>query len=318
MVPMNSRTETWSPNTGLTWTKESQPTPSTESAPPVEPSAQTEATEPPPAATESLALEQTPNVTVPNDVIEEVTVEKVEETYPYRVWLIGIASTTVATAAAGFSVYGVSHLLSGAFYSVMVMGIVLEICKFVTVSALHWYWSEIKLWLKSYLLFAVGALMIITSGGIYGFLTNAYQKGSLDLEKTLQQVEAFKETKARQLERKAFIDKTIADTPAKTTTQVKLRQQLIAQYDVELKSINAELDKIYTEEAKAKQAMVTSGADVGPIIFVAKAFNTTTDKVANWLILAFIVVFDPLAVALVLVLNHAVKRERTKPSVPCH
>ena len=90
--------------------------------------------------------------------------------------LIGISALLVAGSAAFFSVFGLSRLFSGAFFSVIIMAGSLEFAKLVCASLLYQYWGTINKWLRFYLSVAVFVLMVITSGGIYGFLSGAYQE----------------------------------------------------------------------------------------------------------------------------------------------
>ena len=93
-----------------------------------------------------------------------------------------ILALSVAGCAAYFSVWGLSQLFAGASTAVIIMASVLEIGKVVTTTALHTYWHKLARGLKIYLTISVGVLMIITSAGIYGFLSNAYQSTANKLE----------------------------------------------------------------------------------------------------------------------------------------
>ena len=93
-----------------------------------------------------------------------------------------ILALSVAGCAAYFSVWGLSQLFAGASTAVIIMASILEIGKIVTTTALHTYWSKLAKGLRLYLTISVGVLMLITSAGIYGFLSNAYQKTANKLE----------------------------------------------------------------------------------------------------------------------------------------
>ena len=96
--------------------------------------------------------------------------------------IILILALLVAGCAAYFSVWGLSQLFSGASMSVIIMASVLEFSKIASTTALHNYWNKLNKSLKYYLVIAVAVLMLITSAGIYGFLSNAYQKTANQLE----------------------------------------------------------------------------------------------------------------------------------------
>ena len=91
-------------------------------------------------------------------------------------FLIALSALSVSASAAFYSVFGLSKLFAGASYQVMVMATSLEFAKLVVASLLYQYWSTINKWLRLYLSLAVFVLILITSGGIYGFLSGAYQE----------------------------------------------------------------------------------------------------------------------------------------------
>jgi hypothetical protein len=95
-------------------------------------------------------------------------------------WLLGASALFIALCAACFSVYGIASLFAGAAISVIIMGSSLEIGKLVGVTFLYRYWSKTKTYLKIYLSLAVILLMVITSLGIFGYLSAAYQKSSIE------------------------------------------------------------------------------------------------------------------------------------------
>jgi len=97
--------------------------------------------------------------------------------------LIGISALLVAGSAAFFSVFGLSRLFSGAFFSVIIMAGSLEFAKLVAASFLYRYWNDINRILKAYLMIGVGTLVLITSAGIFGYLSNAYQGATVGFEK---------------------------------------------------------------------------------------------------------------------------------------
>jgi hypothetical protein len=106
-------------------------------------------------------------------------------------FLIALSALSVSASAAFYSVFGLSKLFAGASYQVMVMATSLEFAKLVVASLLYQYWSTINKWLRLYLSLAVFVLILITSGGIYGFLSGAYQETAtkselLDLKKKKQ------------------------------------------------------------------------------------------------------------------------------------
>src|SRR5688572_20474977 len=103
--------------------------------------------------------------------------------------LLLISTTVVSITGALFSVTGLAELFSGSKFSVMAMAGSLELSKFIVVGFIYRYWGHIHKPLRNYLLFAVSTLMIITSVGIFGYLSNAYQIASGDLNLRLLEIE---------------------------------------------------------------------------------------------------------------------------------
>src|ERR1035437_3335644 len=97
-------------------------------------------------------------------------------------YLMLLIALSVAGTAGYFSIFGLSQLFSGASTAVIIIATVLEIAKVITTTALHKYWTKLAIGLKIYLTIGVAVLMLITSAGIYGFLSNAYQKTANKLE----------------------------------------------------------------------------------------------------------------------------------------
>ena len=98
-------------------------------------------------------------------------------------FLVGISALFIAGSAAFFSVFGLSKLFAGEALAVIIMAGSSEFGKLVAASFLYRYWSKISRWLKIYMTVGVITLVGITSAGIFGFLSNAYQGATIDFEK---------------------------------------------------------------------------------------------------------------------------------------
>jgi hypothetical protein len=243
----------------------------------------------------------------------------------------------VAGCAAYFSVWGLSQLFAGASFAVIIMASVLEIGKLVVTTALHTYWDKFSKPLRSYLTISVVILMLITSAGIYGFLSNAYQKTANKLE--------IHEGELGVLDgKKNIFQKSIADNQRIIDTKNKRLDQLsglrtsqesridgsksnrdrnsvrndIASANTEIQKLSSEIDVLNTKNAmlsdsigkyNVKSLEMKSGSDVagevGPLKYIAELTGVPMAKVVNYLILLLIFVFDPLAISLVLATNKA-------------
>ena len=96
-----------------------------------------------------------------------------ERIFPF---IIALSALSVSASAAFYSVFGLSHLFAGASTQVIIMAGALEAAKLVVASLLYQYWDKLNKILRSYFIFATFILMVITSGGIYGYLSGAYQE----------------------------------------------------------------------------------------------------------------------------------------------
>ena len=234
----------------------------------------------------------------------------------FYIW-IGLSALLIAGSAAAFSVYGLAKLFSGAFLSVVVMASALELGKLVTASFLYRYWNMINWFQKVYMTLATIVLVFITSAGIFGYLSNAYQGATLEFEK--QSTELLKiEERIEQLdEDKVFLkeelEQAISELPDNyITAKRKLREE----YNPQITQLNQELLEYKTRRADLEIELVSTGVDVGPAIYLARTFGTDIDTVVKFFIFILIFVFDPLAVMLVIAYNQALMdRKKDEPEV---
>ena len=132
--------------------------------------------------------------------------------------IIALSALSVSASAAFYSVTGLSKLFAGASFEVLIMAGSLEIAKLVIASLLYQYWSELNRLLKIYLTIAAAVLVMITSAGIYGFLSAAYQEtasraGVIDKQIELLEVKKnrFDESRTYYLSEKKSLDESISE-----------------------------------------------------------------------------------------------------------
>ena len=212
------------------------------------------------------------------------------------------AATAIAGSAAFFSVYGLAYTFSGTFWSVVVMGTSLELGKLVAASYLYRYWDRTHITLKAYLMTGVLALMVLTSTGIFGYLSTGYQADVLPLKQAQEQVKNLEEEKIRILDRKKQIDVQISQLP---TNSVKGRTQLMKGFKDEQTAVTARIAELDKEMLTIKQQLIQTEAHIGPITYIATAFGLGADNATKYLIYLIIFAFDPMAVALTLAVNIA-------------
>lgn len=240
-------------------------------------------------------------------------------------FLLGLTALFVAGCAAYFSVLGIATLFAGSFLQVAIMASSLELGKLVATSYLYRYWSKTTLVLKTYLIIAVLVLMGITSLGIFGYLSAAYQVNSSKFAQIDQQtalIQSQRETFNKELEQNL---KRIEMLNQVRATQ-ELRVQEAGNYRLPREQAYAAIEKANQEiqtltqrnqvlqeekfnkdsELLAINQQVAQVKDVGTFKFVANVFNKPLDHVVIAFICVLIFVFDPLAVALILAFNIAV------------
>ena len=218
--------------------------------------------------------------------------------------LIGVSALLVAGSAAFFSVFGLSKLFAGATLSVVIMAGSLEFAKLISASFLYRYWKSINVLMRSYLTVAIVTLVLITSAGIFGFLSNAYQGATIDFEKQTATL-FYKEDRLVQLEEdkvylKEELEQAISELPENYRTA---KRQLREDYNPKVLEVNDEILQIKQEVGDLKVGLIETGVDVGPAIYLARIFGTDIDSVVKFFIFMLIFVFDPLAVVLVIAFN---------------
>ena len=221
--------------------------------------------------------------------------------FPY---LVGLSALLVAGSAAFYSVFGLSKLFSGAALAVVIMAGSLEFAKLVTASFLYRYWDEINKIMKTYLIIGVVTLVIITSAGIFGFLSNAYQGATVVFEKESTKLLYKQDRLDQMVEDKQFLkeelEAAVAELPDNyRTAKRKLREE----YQPKINKINDDIINLKSEVGDLKVQIIETGVEVGPAIYLARVFDTDVDTVVKFFIFILIFVFDPMAVMFVISYN---------------
>jgi len=235
--------------------------------------------------------------------------------FPY---LVGLSALAVAGSAAFYSVFGLSKLFSGATFAVVIMAGSLEFAKLVSASFLYRYWTKVNNWLKYYMLVGVVILVLITSAGIFGFLSNAYQGATVEFEKESTKL-LYKEDRLSQLQEdkqylKEELEFAISELP---DNYITAKRKLRDDYSPKVLEVNDQILDIKQEIGDLKTALIETGVDVGPAIYLARVFDTDVDSVVKYFIFMLIAVFDPLAVVLVISYNLTLQvRMRDENDIP--
>tara|TARA_R110002020_G_scaffold157283_2_gene339953 strand:- start:1301 stop:2650 length:1350 start_codon:yes stop_codon:yes gene_type:complete len=260
--------------------------------------------------------------------------------------LIAFSALSVSLSAAFYSISGLSKLFAGAAFAVIVMAASLEIAKLVIASLLYQYRKTLPKVLKYYLSIACVVLILITSMGIYGFLSAAYQEtaakaGNIDAQITL--IETKRDNIKEQLivynEEKSSINNSVTslrtglsnnviqytDTSGNiiTTTSSSTRRALEKQLDQAIDrqtTINTKVDdlnqKLFDYETEIVEVRTSDAvtSELGPLKYLSGLTGLPMDRIINWLLLTIIFVFDPLAIALVVAANFAFDQIKSNSS----
>lgn len=268
----------------------------------------------------------------------------------FRTFLVGLSALSIAFAAAFFSVTGLSKLFAGASLAVMLMAGTLEAGKLIAASFLYEYWDKINTLLKTYLVIGVIVLIFITSLGIYGFLTSAYQKTAEELaviDSRVEVVELKQERYNDQLvdlrnERQTLSesineltsglsnnviqyeneDGEIITTTSSATRNVLNEQLSNAQEQRNIVSQRIEVlsDSLTSLDIQKLNIQQESdvASEIGPLKYLAEITGKEMSFIVNIFALLIVFVFDPLAVTLVIAFNTALridKNEKIKKNI---
>jgi hypothetical protein len=251
-------------------------------------------------------------------------------------WVVAIAAASISFSAAFYSIFGIGKMFAGAANNVMVMAASLEFAKLVIASFLYRFWDDVNKTLRTYLAVACVILIMITSAGIYGFLSSAYQetankvenvdKNTAVISKKKEMIQTQLTQAEKQLEMKSTRQNTLSDMRNRQQTNA---DNLIAQNKSassvrsQMNSLGAE-SKALDNDIKVLQDTIASKTqqinaldmeildkssnnelanEIGPLKYLAKITGKSLDQVVNWFIIALMLVFDPLAIALVVAAN---------------
>jgi hypothetical protein len=240
-------------------------------------------------------------------------------------YLVGFSALIIAGCAAYFSVTGLGVLFSGAAASVMVMAGALEFAKLVAATYLKQEWENIKGFNKWYLTSAVALLMLITSAGIFGYLSNAFQSQSLKLQQIDREVLVYTTKIDQNTAQITQLNTQLGQLSSTQNTILdkgKVNSRLlrsIDQKDRQTAQINKKIEVLQTENAKNNEKIneiKTSNLDlekeVGGFRFIAEAFGMELKNVVKFFIFLIVIVFDPLAVALIIAFNGLIETKKQK------
>ena len=253
-------------------------------------------------------------------------------------FVIAFSALSVSASAAFYSVSGLSKLFAGASFEVIIMAGSLEVSKLVIASLLYQYWDTINKILRTYLAIATVILVLITSMGIYGFLSAAYQETYNKLtivenEKSFiqQKIDFYQNDVTRYDQELERISNNISTLSNARSQQIQVRdtsvvggvRTTISTSELRLAQSRIKAEEENRSDVQAKREIAADSlqkfqlqvleldnnteiaGELGPLQYLSGLTGTPMDKIINWLLLVIIFVFDPLAIALVIAANFA-------------
>ena len=247
-------------------------------------------------------------------------------------WVTLGTALCIAGVAAWYSIAGLMAIFAGAVIPIAIMGAVLEVGKLVTASWLHNKWSSVSWWMKTYLTTAVLVLMLITSLGIFGFLSKAHLEHSISTGGT-------NELQIETLQRQIRVEQRSIEVSETVLSQLDASVQTLIDYDrirgkdgaIETRKAQAEernaenqsigdayanIERLQSSLAPLQRERLAIEVEVGPLKYIAELVYGADeaanhfDEAVRWVIILLIFVFDPLAVALLLVSSREFKSEK--------
>jgi len=256
--------------------------------------------------------------------------------------LIWFCAIGLASFSGYYSVYGISKLFSGGSWSIIGMAAMLEFSKLVVITFLHDHFKTLKPLFKFYLMSSAAVLMILTSVGVYGYLTNSYQETAKSIYEAQNKIALLEQKKKIFTEQKTQIDTLVKQKTERISSYDKLRlsqenslnsqltqkqgtrglQKNIQSVDQSTQTLNLEISQLnqksinlsdsvaLLEQEKLVLENSTFSSEIGPLLYLSRLTGKPMDVIVNWFILVLVSVFDPLAVSLVIAANHLRHKEK--------
>ena len=253
-------------------------------------------------------------------------------------YLMLVIALMLSAVAAFYSIVGLTAIFAAAVWPIVIMGTILEAAKLVVTVWLHEYWQQVKLSMKLYLVPAVFILMVITSMGIFGFLSKAHldqtvPTGDVQAQVALidEKINNERDTIANARTLLGQLDRAVADigsapdrevngrviSSAERALQVRRQQaQDRARLTQTIEQSQQRIVKLQEEKAPFAKDLRKIEAEVGPIKYIAALIYgdnpdaNLLEKAVRWVIIILVIVFDPLAIMMLLAFTESLRWER--------
>jgi hypothetical protein len=247
---------------------------------------------------------------------------------------------SLSAVAAWYSIIGLTAIFAAAVIPIIIMGGILEVAKVTITIWLHEYWHRCRLLMKLYLVPAVALLMIITSMGIFGFLSKAHLDQAVPTGDVQAQVALLDEkintqrdnietarTALKQMDSQVneLLARSADDRGAERAVQIRRQQaRERAALQADIARAQAEVAALNQQRAPIAAELRKVEAEVGPIKYIAALIYgddpdaNLLEKAVRWVIILLVVVFDPLAIMMVLAATESIKWRRETPAEPAY
>ena len=228
----------------------------------------------------------------------------------------------ISIVAAYYSIVGLAAIFAGAALSVMIMGSVLEVGKLVTASWLYQNWKDIGILFKTYLTFAVIVLMFITSMGIFGYLSKAHidqtyslSNDTIIIKNLEREIKGEEQNITNAQTNLNMLDRLVSEATPKDANYIRTTQRREREaISITIRNSSNRIKDLNTELTPLRQQSAALEAEVGPLKYVAdfiygESNQQVLEKAVRWVIIIIVLVFDPLAVLLIIAAN-------VKPKTP--
>jgi len=242
------------------------------------------------------------------------------------IYLAILAALLLSSIAAWFSILGLTAIFPASYWSIVTMASALEIAKIISVVWLHQHWEKLTMLIKTYLSVAILVLMLITSIGVFGFLSRSHIETQLKLDTGIGQQIAILDQKYdtvyaqlniinddiktydEEYQKLLNVSKRNSEVRRAIQEKKKGRDDKVAKREEVLKK----LSEVEQERIKLKGQFKLEEVELGPIKYITKLFNDkanadTMEQVVTYLIILIVLVFDPLAVMLLLSVSNVIK-----------
>jgi hypothetical protein len=235
--------------------------------------------------------------------------------------IVLLTALFLSGVAAYYSIIGLTAIFSGAFWSILMMGAALEVAKLVSVSWLYRNWDQCSLLMRSYMTSAIAILMLITSMGIFGYLSRAHiESSAANTSDLIAQIETLNDniaskefTRDLYIKQITNIDNTLVkyielgsvtrglQEKRRLDSERKTLETNRSEIDKELIALKSERNKLLSEQKKQE-------VEIGPLKYIAeliygKEAENHFDSAVRWVIILLVLVFDPLAIVLLIAAN---------------